>query len=157
MAIDILDYLKTLDLERYRGIYIHTVPENCEALTKFITRVAKKANGKYIDLLNQFIQSKKLSENIDSFRPEKMRSFIIEQSKSQSLLIVDRVDFLLDTWKKKDRESFYQIILDRWDGYKEDTKVKLIICLQTSSEIDNLKNIVSRTDRVFQLDEFNEI
>jgi hypothetical protein len=157
MAINILDYLKELELGRHRGVVIHTIPANSEILTQFALRVSKKGKGKYIDLLDQFIQSKMLKENIEIFRPEKMHNYFIENSKNETLLIVDRVDFLLDTWKKKDREIFYQIVLDQWDGYKEDTSSKLIICLQTSTEIYNLKNIVSRIDHIFQLDEFREV
>lgn len=157
MALDIIDYLNALDQERYRAIIIHAVPEKSTALTKFITRVSEKANGKYIDLLNLFIQTKELRENIESFRPEKLRSFIIEESQSQSLFIIDRMDFLLDTWRKKDRDVFYHMIMDQWDGYKEATKAKLIICLQTSNEIENLKLTDSRKNQIFQLDDFNEI
>ena len=157
MAIDILEYLKKLELERYRSIFIHTEPAKSEILSQFAIRVSKKVKCKYVDLLDQFIQSKTLKAGIEIFRPEKMRNFIIEQSKDEKMLVIDRIDFILDTWKKKDREIFYQIILDQWDGYKEDTSSKLIICLQTSNEVCNPNNIVSRSNHIFKLDDFREV
>jgi len=157
MALDVFEYLNALDQDRYRAVIIHTSPEKSKALTKFITRVGEKVKGKYIDLLDLFIQSKELRENIESFRPEKFRNFIVDHSKPQSLLIIDRVDFLLDTWRKKDRDIFFQIIMDQWDGFKEATKAKLIMCLQTSIEIENLKLIESRKNRILRLDDFTDI
>ena len=158
MAIDIFEYLKHLDQERYRAIILHTAPEKGIALTRFVIRVSEKAKGKYIDLLNLFIKTKELSENIESYEPENLRNFLIEESRAQSLIIIDRADFILDTWRKKERLGFYQMINDQWDGYKERMKAKLVICLQTSSEFESLQIKDSQGKRrILRFEDFNEI
>jgi hypothetical protein len=158
MPINAFNYLDQLGQERYRSIIVHASPEKNPSLTLFCQKISEQTNGKYLDLLELFIQSKQLSENIDSFRPEKLRGLLIEQSKAQSLLIVDRIDFLLDTWTKTERQDFYRLITDQWDSFKDGMKSKLIIGLQTSQEIGTKKILDSHgQSRIFQLTDFNDI
>jgi hypothetical protein len=96
--------------------------------------------------------------NIDSFGPKKLRDLLIEQSQGQTLLIVDRADFLLDTWRNSERQDFYRFIQNQWDGYKEGMRAKLVFALQTSQEIEALKIIDSQGQRrIFRLSDFNDI
>lgn len=158
MPISVLDALHNLEQERYRAVILHAIPEKSPSMTQFCQKLCKQGNGKYLDLLELFIQNPTLSENIDSFRPEKLRDLINDQSKGQSLLIVDRVDFLLDTWRKTERQDFYRFIKDQWDSYKEGMKAKLMVVMQTSQEIEGLKILDSQDQsRIFQLNDFNDI
>jgi hypothetical protein len=158
MPINVIDYLTQLDQERYRAIILHTIPEKSPSLTQFCQKICKQKNGKYLDLLDLFIQSKTLSESIDSFSPEKLRGLLIEQSRGQSLLLVDRVDFLLDTWRRSERQDFFRMIQNQWSGYQDATKARLVICLQTYQEIEALKIVDSEDkSRIFQLTDFNDI
>lgn len=158
MPISVFDTLAHLEQERYRVIVIHAVPEKCTSMSSFCQKFTKQANGKYLDLLELFIQSPALSENIDSFSPEKLRSLLIQQSQDESLLMVDRIDFLLDTWRKSERQDFYRFINNQWDSYKDGMKAKLIVGLQTSQEIEALKILDSQGQhRVFHLSDFNDI
>jgi hypothetical protein len=73
-------------------------------------------------------------------------------------LNIDRVDFLLDTWRKKQRNDFYRLIENQWDGYKDTMKAKLIINLQTSSELESLTILDSQgNSRIRELSEFSDI
>ena len=158
MSLDIFEYFTRLDQERYRAVIMHTAPEKGSAVTKFAQKVCAQAGGKYIDLLDLFIQNRELSEQIDIFSPEKLRALLIEHGRSTNLLFFDRADFLLDTWGNKERRDFIQLIKDQWDSYKDGMKAKLIICLQTSREIESLKIIDSQgKPRVLQLSDFNDI
>jgi len=158
MPINVFDYLSHLEQERYRAIILHTTPENGPFLTLFSKKICEQSNGKYLDLLELFIQSKELRESIDSFSPEKLRGLLIEQCRTQSFLFVDRVDFLIDTWRKPERQSFYRLINNQWDGYKEGMKARLILCVQTSQEIEALKFADSQgQSRIFRLNDFNDI
>ena len=158
VAIDVFDYITHLELERYRAIILHAAPEKGPAVTLFAQKICQRTGGKYLDLLELFIRSQSLSESIDSFGPEKLRALLIEQSQRQLLLIVDRVDFLIDTWRKGEREGFYRLFKEQWDGYKDGMKVKLVICLQTSQEIDSEKIVDSQgQSRIFRLTDFNDI
>jgi hypothetical protein len=158
MALDVFAFLTQLKEKRYRAVIWHAEPEKGAALTQFAQKVCQRTGGKYLDLLDFFIQSKELSESIDSFGPEKLRELLIKQGQSCSLLIVDRIDFLLDTWNKSERNDFYRLFNDQWDGFKEGMKARLIVCLQTSLEINNLQiNQFQGQNRVNQLADFNDI
>ena len=158
MPISVFDALISLEQERYRSVILHAAPEKSPSMSQFCQKVCKQTNGKYLDLLEFFIQSPNLSENIDSFSPEKLRELLIEQSKGKSLLVIDRVDFLLDTWRKSERQSFFRFIKNQWDSYKDGMKAKLIVVLQTSQEIELLKILDSQgQSRIFRLNEFKDI
>ncbi len=158
MPISVFDALIRLEQERYRAVILHAIPEKSPLMSRFCQKVCKQTNGKYLDLLEFFIQSPNLSENIDSFSPEKLRELIIEQSKGQSLLVIDRVDFLLDTWRKSERQDFFRFINNQWDGFKDGMKAKLMVVLQTSQEIESLKILDSQgQSRIFRLNDFNDI
>lgn len=158
MPISVFDALISLEQERYRAVILHAIPEKSPSMSHFCEKVCKQTNGKYLDLLEFFIQSPNLSENIDSFSPEKLRELIIEQSKGQSLLVIDRIDFLLDTWHKSERQGFYRFIENQWDSFKDGMKAKLMVVLQTSQEIESLKILDSQgQSRIFRLNDFNDI
>lgn len=158
MPLDAYKYLANLDQERYRAVIMHVAPEKGPAVTKFAQKVCAHTGGKYIDLLDLFIQNQELSERIDSFSPEKFLALLIEQSKGTGLLFVDRVDFILDTWRTRERQDFFRMIKNQWDGYTEDMKARLVICLQTSQEIEALQIFDSQhQSRIKQLSDFNDI
>lgn len=158
MPIDVFETLAQLGQERYRAAIIHVTPEKSPALTLFCRKLCKQAKGHYLDLLELFIQSTALSEVIDSFGPEKLKDLLVEKSRGQALLVVDRADFLLDTWRKSERQDFYRLINKQWDGYKDGMRAKLIVVLQTSQEIEATKMVDSQgQSRIFQLTDFNEI
>ena len=158
MQIDISDFINHLSRERYRAAIIHTSPEKSPSLTHFCKKFCQQESGKYLDLLDVFIQSPALSETIDSFSPEKLRTLLIDQSRGESLLVLDRPDILLDNWRNPERKNFYRLITDQWDGYKDRMKAKLIVALQTSVEIADLKILDSKgQSRVFRLKDFNDI
>lgn len=158
MPIDVFDYLKGLEQERYRAIIIHAAPMMGSILTTFSQKICNHLGGKYLDLLDHFIQTPELSNTIDRFDPEKFRALLIQQSQSQSLMIVDRVDFLIDTWRRSERQDFHRLVKNQWDSYKEGMKAKLILCLQTSQEIEALKIYDSQgNSRILNLTDFNDI
>lgn len=158
MPISVFDALVSLEQERYRAVILHAGPEISPSMTHFCQKVCKQTYGKYLDLLDFFIQSPNLSENIDSFSPEKLRELLIDQSKGQSLLVIDRVDFLLDTWRKSERQDFFRFINNQWDSYKDGMKAKLVVVFQTSQEIELLKILDSQgQSRIFRLNDFNDI
>ena len=74
------------------------------------------------------------------------------------MLVVDRADFLLDTWRKSERQDFFRLINNQWDGYKDGMKTKLVFALQTSQEIETLKITDSQNQsRIYRLTDFNDL
>jgi len=158
MAIDVFSYLEELGRERYRAVILHAAPFIGRKLTEFCQKVCHSLQGKYINLLDFFLQSQSLSAAIDRFSPEKLQDLIIEQSNHQSLIVIDQMDFLIDTWRKSERQNFYRFVANQWDGYKEGMKARLIFCLQTSSEIAQLSLTDSQgRSRILQLSDFQDL
>jgi len=158
MPLDPIEYLEILSQERYRAIIIHVAPQQSRLLSRYVQTISKKLPGKYLDLLDKFIKSENLKKRIDNFGPEDLRKLLIEESKDSSLLVIDRPDFLLDTWRKREREDFFRMLTDQWDGYRDGMKSIIIICLQTSLEIENLHISDSLgNSRILSLADFNDI
>ena len=159
MPRDAFEYLAHLEQERYRAIILHAAPEKSPAVTQFAKKVCRQLGGKYLDLLELFIQMKELSEHIDRFSPEEFRKLLIEQSKGHTLLVIDRADFLLDTWRRAEKKNFFGLLdKNQWDGFNEGMKARLMICLQTSQEIEALRVSDSQgQSRVVHLSDFNDI
>ena len=86
MPISVFDALISLEQERYRAVILHAAPEKSPSMSQFCQKVCKQTNGKYLDLLEFFIHSPNLSENIDSFSPEKLRGLLIDQVKANPYL-----------------------------------------------------------------------
>ena len=158
MSLDIFTYLDHIGQQRYRALILHTSPDKSPMLSLFSKIFCEKTNGKYLDLLTWFVENPSYSEELSSFNPEKFRDFLIEQSRGKPLLHIDRADFLLDTWRKKERKDFYRFLENQWDGFKDGMKAKLIINLQTSSELESLSIVDSQgNSRIRELSEFSDI
>lgn len=158
MLLDVFEYLAYLDQQRYRGIILHAPPDKGPSVTQFARKVCAQAGGTYLDLLGLFIQDQNLSQQIDRFGPEKLRALLMERSRAASLLFVDRADFLLDTWRRDERQAFFRIIRVHWDGYRETMRAKLWFALQSSSEIEALSIVDSNGNpRVLRLSDFTDI
>ena len=158
MAQNVIEYMRHLDQERYRAVILHAAPEMGTAVTGFAKKGCAQTGGKYLDLLEYFIQHKELSEHIDSFNPEKLHKLLIEQSQGCALLCIDRADFLLDTWRRTEHQAFTRLISNFWDSYKEGMQAKVMICLQTSHELEALQISDSLGQpRVWRLSDFNDI
>lgn len=158
MLLNVFETINHLEQGRYRTAIFHTTPDKSPLLSTFCQKVCQQSRGKYLDLLEFFIEDQSLSEKIDRFGPEKFRELLIEQSQGHSLLIVDRADFLLDTWRRSESQDFFRFIADQWDSYKQSMKTKLVIVLQTSPEIESLKILDSQNkSRIFSLNDFKNI
>lgn len=158
MGIHIQEYLTKLGQEKFRSIIIHEKPQSDTALRKFADQIHEKIGGGYLDVLAYFLADVELAKEVDRFNPDQFKVLLQDQSKGQKLFIVDRADFLLDTWRKSERQAFYRMIEKQWNSFLSDMGATLIFCLQTSDEIELLKIRDSRGDsRVHRLEKFNEL
>ena len=80
MSRDVFEYLEFLSQERYRSVILHAQPEVSPLVTRFAKKVCANSGGKYLDLLDLFIKTTELKENIDGYGPENFRMLMIEQS-----------------------------------------------------------------------------
>ena len=158
MGKDILKIIDSLGDERYRTLIIHAPPESGPMMSKFGQRIAEVRGGSYVDLLDYFIENQELSAQIDRFGPEKFKEMLIELSKGERILVINRADFLIDTWRKKQREAFMRLFQNQWDSYRKGMQATLVFCLQSSHDINTLTNRdPSFSVRVMHLSELDDI
>ena len=158
MGIDIQEYLTQLGQEKFRSIIIHAKPQSDTSLRHYACQIHDKIGGGYLDVLGYFIVDSQLAAEADRFTPDQLKTLLQDKSKGQKLFIVDRADFLLDTWRKSERQAFYRMIQMQWNSFIESMGATLIFCLQTSDEIESLKIKDSQgNSRVHRLEEFNEL
>jgi len=158
MGIDIQEYLTKLGQEKFRSIIIHAKPESEAPLRHHVYQIRDKFGGGYLDMLSYFVADPQLSAELDRFTPDQFKTLLQNKSKGKRLFIVDRSDFLLDTWRKSERQAFYRMIHMQWNSFIESMGATLIFSLQTSNEIESLKIKDSRgNSRVHRLEEFNEL
>ena len=158
MGIRIQEYLTKLGQEKFRSIIIHEKPQSDNALRQYAGQIHEKIGGGYLDVLGYFLADTALAEEVDRFNPDQFKGLLQDKSKGEKLFIVDRADFLLDTWQKSERQAFYRMIEKQWNSFVGTMVATLIFCLQTSDEIEALKITDSRGDsRIHRLEEFNEL
>jgi len=158
MGIDIQEYLTKLGQEKFRSIIIHAKPQSDASLRHHACQIHDKIGGGYLDVLGDFISDSQLAAEVDRFTPDQFKALLQDKSKGQKIFIVDRADFLLDTWRKSERQAFYRMIEKQWNSFIGTMGATLIFFLQTSGEIEALKITDSRGDsRVHRLDEFNDL
>jgi hypothetical protein len=158
MGVDLLDYLDLLGQQKFRAIILHAPPDKSPELSKYTNRLLSHKGGAALDLLAYFQEDPQLALDIDRYGPEQLNALLVEQSKAKDLLVIDRLDFLLDTWRKDERQAFYRMVKQQWNSFVENTRATLVFCLQSSSEIEDLNiNDTRGRSRVLALAELNEI
>lgn len=158
MSVDVMKCLSQLSQERYRVMIIHIDALHSDVLTRFGQKICDKTGGKYLDLLETFIEQDELHNNIDRFRPDNLKELLKEKAKGFPLMVVDRMDFLLDTWHRHEKQAFWGLVEDQWDGFLRGMKPSLIFCMQSSDEIERLSVLDSHgRSRVHQLSDFNDL
>ena len=158
MGLNLLDYLELLGQEKFRAIILHAPPNKSPELSKLARKLLNHKNSVFLDLMEYFQHNIEVSSAIDRFGLEQLKVLLIEQSRGKDLLVIDRMDFLLDTWRKEDRLAFYRMIKQQWNSFQDSTRATLVFCLQSSLEISDLLIIDTRgRSCVLALSELNEI
>ena len=158
MGVDLLEYLNLLGQEKFRAIILHAPPDKSPELSKYSNRLLSNKAGAALDLLDYFLEEPKVASDIDRFGPEQLKTVLLDRSHGKDLLIIDHLDFLLDTWRKDERQAFFRMVKQQWNSFLENTRATLVFCLQSSSEIEDLNISDTRgRSRVLSLAELNEI
>jgi len=156
MKIDFPQYLDLLGKEKFRSIIIYS--DLYDALSQFALKAVRKYNGKLLDILDYFKKNKELASKLDIFDIEKLISFLKEVSATESFLFIYRIDFILDTWQKKEKDAFYRMIRNQWNSFFDDMKATIIFLLHTSGEINDIEILDSYgKTRIHSLSDFKAI
>lgn len=156
MKIDFGEYLESLKGEKYRCCLIHH--ESCAALRRFAQQAAARCQGEYLNLLEYFNRHEELAQQIDVFDIEQFAALLKAQSAGKALLVVNNMDFLLDTWHKQEKEAFYRLIKDRWNSYFKKTQATLVFCVHSGHDLQDVEILDTKgNSRIHPLSDFKVI
>jgi DNA replication protein DnaC len=106
--VDLVQLIDFQTREQYRTILI--LGSAGSGKTKFAQLLANRTKAKYIDLLDAFSNDKRLSENIDTFDVSHLKKYLLNLPVKEEVIIVDNIDFLLNTWSDKEIGEFLNLV-----------------------------------------------
>lgn len=151
--LDILSYIERQKREGYRAFFI-VGPANF-GKSDFAREMAEKADGHYLDLLDLFLKDQSLSDSIDTFRPTDLERLLIDFADEVELMIVDNIDFLINTWTYRLREEFRDRFLKLRSGVTRTTFCFIAQLDEVFEEVD-AKNTLGQP-RVIEITRIKKI
>ncbi len=112
--IKVIDFIQTQLKERYKTFALYGPAMNGKS--ELAKKLADKTGVLYIDLLAEFVSNIDLSSNIDIFEPKDLKDYLRKLAFNGRLIIIDNIDFLINTWDNLNKEHFLNFI-DK-DEYK---------------------------------------
>ena len=150
------ELFKELKGQRYFSIIIHSKPGT--GLSQFAEKAAQAVGAKYINVHELFLNTKELSENISSYSDQDFHEFLKGEVKNSSAIIVDKIDFLIDTWNKGEIESFLKLFNKQWNTFSPTYKVPLIVFMETNPYLEGFDlKFEDGKSKVYQLSQFNAL
>ena len=105
---DIREYLNTQAQETCRAFVIYSPAKSGK--TALARRMEEYLNVFRIDLQSYFLEQIELTNNIDLFRPKDLESLLKDLDIPQHVVVVDNLDFLLNTWTPKMKHDFVAMV-----------------------------------------------
>lgn len=120
--IDLKNLIEKQKKERYRSVLILFEPN--QNASKKARKLSEKINGQYFDLLDYFESRSELCERIDRFGIDELEDLLVKHPFENEIVVVDRIDFLFDTWSGTEREAFVDLLLaKRLDKFERDVNL----------------------------------
>lgn len=141
--IDLKELINRQKSERYRSLLILAEPFQNKA--QKAQRLARKIDGQYFNMLRYFENSVELCTRIDRFRLNDLEELLLTHSFSKEIVVVDELDFLLDTWADRKREGFVNLLMARrLDTFERGANLFVFFALDDphlrQNEIKNTRN-----------------
>jgi adenosyl cobinamide kinase/adenosyl cobinamide phosphate guanylyltransferase len=153
---DLIDLVRLIDFqtkEQYRAVMI-LGPANC-GKTRFAKLLAEKIRAKYIDLMETFVDDENLSKSIDTFDVFGLKKYLLKLTAEEPVIIVDNIDFLLNTWSEREKGEFLNLI-DKLRS--NETKKTLCFFVQEEDIFDSKRILNSRNEsRIIHLNQIAHI
>ena len=106
--IDFSRFLTHQAQEKYKPFIIHG-PGLC-GKTRFAKLAVERLTGlAYLDVLDNLNNHSELPR-IDLFKPADLRKLLLEFPGPESVVLVDNLDFLLNTWLAADKRAFWDLV-----------------------------------------------
>lgn len=142
--MNIEKFIKNLSDERYKTFVVHSGPKTGKS--EYAKLLAEKSNGKYLDLLKIFKENDDLRSKIDIFGIRELENFLVSEGKEETLIILDNIEFLLNTWNKDNYDLLFNLIFKKWDSFKTAYKPILVVFLISNTKLFDLKINTTKGD-----------
>lgn len=151
--IDLVQLIDFQTREQYRTILV--LGPAGSGRTKFIQLLANRTKAKYVDLLDDFLNDKRLSENIDTFDVSHLKKYLLNLPIKEAVIIVDNVDLLLNTWTDKEIGEFLNLV----EKLRSNETEKTFCFFAQDSEILSSKQICNsqNNSRILTMDNIAHI
>ena len=136
-----MDLKKLIDIqlkERYKHFLIHGPA--LSGKTELALKIAEQYKGKYISLLDILLSENEIKNNIDIFGHSELIEFIKNIKGNERLVIIDQIDFLVNTWGDSEVRELMAFI------DKNQSECCYIFVLQTHKLMEKEK-LISLSDK----------
>ena len=148
--VNLKEFMNSLSGERHRTFIVHNGPATGKS--KYARLFAENSKGKYFDLLERFGKDTELKNRIDVFDIRDLENLLVEEAKDTNLLILDNVEFLLNTWDDSGYDLLFHLLAKNWDSFKPSYRAVLGVFLITNRNILDLELNTSKGEtKVFHL------
>ncbi len=114
--------------ERYRSLLI--LADDAEERSRQARTLAERMGAHYLNLLDTFAARPELCARIDRLGIDDLEHLLLNLGVPQELVVVDAIDFLLNTWHEGQREAFVRVLLDqRLDTLERGVKLFIFFAL----------------------------
>jgi len=114
--------------ERYRALLILAEPG--QGRSRKAHRLADRIGAHYLNLLDYLEARPELCARIDRFGIDELEELLLGLETPEEIVVVDDLDFLLNTWREGQREAFVEILLDqRLDTLERGVKLLIFFAL----------------------------
>jgi len=154
--VNLKEFINSLSSERYRTFIVHNGPATGKS--KYARLFAEKNKSKYLDLLERFGKDAELKNKIDVFDIRNLENLLVSEAKDTNLLILDNVEFLLNTWDGDGYDLLFHLLAKNWDSFKPSYKPVLCVFLITNQKVLDLELKTSKEEtRIFHLNRLESL
>lgn len=122
MSLKFKEFLEEQFKERYKHFIIYSLPMT--GRTAFGKRLSEEFDGYYLDVLSELKHNTEISKEIDTFYPNDFFKWIAKYGNDKKFIVVDNIDFLINTWREEQEEIFLNLI------EKDQSKIVYLFLIQ---------------------------
>jgi hypothetical protein len=146
------DYIATQATERYRAFIIHGLAMSGK--TRLARRMREVLGAHVLDLQAHFVSDPDLCARIDRYRPRDLERLLLALDVPESLVTVDNLDFLINTWTSRHKREFVAMVDHRLHSPTVTDKT-FVFLIQTDPAIVRHELINTRGQpRILPMDAF---
>jgi hypothetical protein len=109
--IDLRSRVEGQKIERYRSLLV--LADSARERSRQARQLAEHVAGAYLHLLDRFASQPQLAARIDRFGLDDLTDLFLNLEIDEEIVVVDAIDFLLNTWRSDQREAFVSLLLAR--------------------------------------------